>query len=779
MRSPLLPLPAAFLALVLALALVVPATPADAHVSSDPIRAKVLKLDTRKDPAKHKATFVSSKEIALNPSHDPRLETTQVLFRWTGQSGVGAGRSALITLDPANWIGLGNPEGSKGYKYIDKNATQGGVKKVVFKPGNSGGLLKIIVAGAHFSWEVAGPHDSAWVHFRTEDEWYCAELGGDVKKNEDGFYVAKNAAPPAACPAQICGNGVLEIGEECDDGNLTLDDGCDNDCTIGSCIGSEDYATTFEAIQAVVFDGYGCTSELCHGQSPGEGLLDLRPESAYAQLLGVPSSTAPAVDRIEPGEPISSVLYDKLAAASHAHPTVFGGSPMPIGGPPLTDEHLEAVELWIRGGAPDDLVVEGTASLLGSCLPPPDPLVIDPPAHPGAGVGVQLQQTPWPLPAESESEICMATYFNFAATGLVPTSAKQACALASGNNPSGECLMFHRQLLVQDPQSHHSIVHLYEGSETWTHPTWGAWTYKFQDTSNPLHGLPCDPTEVDPALGYNPGCSSAVIPSIACIGYGPPDASIFFAGGISGSQEPYYDYEFADGVFEQIPMSGMIVWNSHAFNATQGDSSMSQYLNLDFAGPADQANQVVQIFDIDDIFAANVPPFETREYCSNYVIPSGASLFGLSSHTHRFGVRFRIWEPPNANCSVSTCTPGAPGQLIYESTEYSDPVQLRFDPPVVYNGSTTNRRFRFCSEYDNGSTPTSPPVKLNSNPLGTGCAIAQRQCTDGPNKGVLCGGSDAFCDSAPGAGDGSCDACPAVGGITTEDEMFVLLGAYY
>ena len=37
-----------------------------------------------------------------------------------------------------------------------------------------------------------------------------------------------------------------------------------------------------------------------------------------------------------------------------------------------------------------------------------------------------------------------------------------------------------------------------------------------------------------------------------------------------------------------------------------------------------------------------------------------------------------------------------------------------------------------------------------------------------------CGGSDAVC----GAG-GVCDACPVHGGVTTADEMFILLGSFY
>jgi len=33
----------------------------------------------------------------------------------------------------------------------------------------------------------------------------------------------------------ICGNGTQETGEECDDGNLDSEDGCDSDCTQEYC----------------------------------------------------------------------------------------------------------------------------------------------------------------------------------------------------------------------------------------------------------------------------------------------------------------------------------------------------------------------------------------------------------------------------------------------------------------------------------------------------------------------------------------------------------------
>jgi cysteine-rich repeat protein len=768
------------------LALILGAIPdAQAHDQQFEISGRQVKMDTSRDPIGHKVKFTSTKEQGIFPQHDPAAEGSALLVRWTGQGGVAAGRTSLIQLDPASWKGLGNPPGSKGYKYLDKLMTRGGIRTVQYKSTGNGGSLKISARGANWAWELGGPHDAVWVHFQVEDEWYCAEFGGDVTRNEPGRFTAKNALAPAACPEQVCGNGITELGEECDDGNLIDDDGCNTDCTIGSCTG-EVYDSTYEAIQAIVFDSpvYGCNSAVCHGATPGQGQLDLRDGSSYANLIGVASSVAPGTNRVEPGEPVLSVLHDKLAAATNSTLPTFGGTPMPSGATPLTPEHLEAIEIWIRGGAPEDLVVEGTSALLATCLPDPDPLVIPPLPPPGQDVGAQFRQTAWPLPSQTENEICMSTYYDLTQTNLVPESAKISCTLGAANNPTGECFVWHKQTLAQDPKSHHSIINLYNGAYGTTNAGWGSWTYKFQDESDPMQGQSCDPTDVDPATGYHADCSSTVVTSIACIGYGPPDNSFLLGPGFSGSQEPYYEQEFADGVYSVLPMAGIVIWNSHAFNTTSTDSTMSQYLNLEFAGPADQVAQSKQIFDTDDIFIQDVPAFETREYCANYTIPKDTNLFTLSSHTHRHGVRFRVWGPPNASCTSGGgpgfCGPGSPAQLIYTSTDYSDPVQKIFDPPVHYgNLSANDRRFRFCSLYDNGAGPGSPAIKRNSNPIGSGCGTGSRSCVAGPSKGLLCGSNDAFCDSSPGAGDGECDACPVDGGFTTEDEMFILIGGYY
>ncbi len=329
------------------------------------------------------------------------------------------------------------------------------------------------------------------------------------------------------CRFCVSANAADGADRDCD----LFDDGDGSNSSCLPCPTGTGFATTYAAIQAVIFDSptYGCTNNLCHGSVAPQGGLDLSDDpgtteiDSYARLINVAGvGASPAMDRIEPGEPALSFLYNKLAAATFpgppAHPT-GGGSPMPSGGnPALTPEHLEAIEKWVRGGAPEDLNVAGTSLLLATCLPADDPLTIPVPDAPGTGVGAQLQQTPWDLPSESENEICMSTFYNLTGTGLVPAAAKVPCPslLLNANNPSGECFAYKSQTLWQDPQSHHSIIHIYTGTGDTNDGGWGPWTYKFQDQSNPLEGQTCVPTSVD-ATGANPGCSGDGRPTTATI----------------------------------------------------------------------------------------------------------------------------------------------------------------------------------------------------------------------------------------------------------------------
>ena len=752
-------------------------------------------------------------------------------------SGGAAHRSAFAGLDPTLWKPIGKGSTPKGWTYKDKDGAHGGIRSVRIEKGQ----LKIKAKGDGFGFVPDGSDGELWVDLQVGNTRYCARFGdAAVERNENGLFKARGAEGPSACPDPVCGNKVEEVGESCDDGNLVPGDGCANDCLDSACVASEPFASTFEAIQTVVFDGYGCTSDLCHGNPDHPSGLHLVPgtepdalqKNHDALLTSTPANQLGYDHFIVPGDSKTSLVYQALwrklncgVANEPPECAVLDGEgvlAMPVGGQ-LTADQLAAIDLWIHGGAPKDLVVAGTADKLGACLPPADPLKVDPLPAPGAGNGVQLVSSAWSLPKHSENEVCFPIYFDFTQTTLIPQDQQFDCPGVFGAlNPSNKCFRWHEQLLLQDPQSHHSIIHIYTGQYGVDHPAWGPWTYKMNALDDPLNGQTCDPLAVDSTTGQNVGCSGNPIRNAACLAYGPPDFSTGGQNGagtapqISGSQQPRYPQKLADGVYSILPMQGIVVFNSHAFNLTDGDTTMNQYLNLWLAGATDQKYQSQQIFDADDIFIQDVPPYETREYCATYTIPESAKLFWLSSHTHRHGVRWRTWGPPNAACTPGspcgdqppcdpgsdgcTCTP-APGtcappgpagddRLMYYSTRYNDPLQLKIDPPLLFTGTANDRRFLFCALFDNGSTPTSPSVKRQSTSpstpfiFGGPCEDSVKSCIspDPAKHGQLCASQpdpDRFCDSGPGAFDGFCDACPVEGGFTTEDEMFIKLGNFF
>ncbi|MBI3782701.1 MAG: hypothetical protein HY270_04795 [Deltaproteobacteria bacterium] len=129
--------------------------------------------------------------------------------------------------------------------------------------------------------------------------------------------------------------------------------------------------------------------------------------------------------------------------------------------------------------------------------------------------------------------------------------------------------------------------------------------------------------------------------------------------------------------------------------------------------------------------------------------------------------------------------------LLYVNLIYNDPVVLELNPPMVMSSpDPAERSLTYCALYDNGYTnpnevktranSPAPPVPIPG--IGGPCQTPTG-CTAG-KVGSACQGHNekqrnASCDSAAGAGDGVCDACPLKGGMTTGDEMFILMGQYY
>jgi len=582
---------------------------------------------------------------------------------------------------------------------------------------------------------------------------FAARLVG----RSDCVVFAGHVVDAYTCPTPVCGNAVKEPSEECDDGNEDDTDACDHACKRTSC---ESFSSTFAAIQDTIFEQKGCNTDICHGASRAGG-LDLRPDAAYKSLLEPEHATISSLKRVEGGSPEFSFLYKKLAAATLGTPVE--GSPMPNGGlPPLTADELKAIRLWIYNFAPEAGVVESTAGLLNACLPPADPIQIDPPAPPAAGQGVQLRMPRIEIPPGSENEVCLATYYDL--SGQVPEGVEKDYA----NNAT---FRYKKKVEAQDPVSHHLIIHSYLGKYGPEDPGWGAWTCK----GGIKNGETCNPKDLT-FCGNDSVCGSEPKRSVACIGFGPPDYNEGVAPAFGGSQQPLAVSQWATGVYSEIPVKGMIVWNSHHFNLTDHPAKVEAWVNFDFAFQQDQVSPVQGgILDPDGrIFVMNVPPFQRNRYCHHFTFPQGARLFEISSHMHKRGKLFQIYDPA--------------GELIYTSTQYNDPVQLDFPTPLALDSANAaDRTYSYCAEYDNGYTNPNDVKKRSNSPIPPPpfppIPCTATTCTAG-KMGSLCSGvgdaaRKASCDSTPGAGDGVCDACTLRGGVTTEDEMFLFLAYYY
>lgn len=590
----------------------------------------------------------------------------------------------------------------------------------------------------------------------------------------------------------------------------------DGDSTASKC----DAESTFAQIQEQIFEARGCTLSNCHGDSPQAG-LDLRADVSYENLVNV-EGVSGDFRRVFPAEEDLSLLYLKVAAKVGGESLAgqgISGVPMPVGEDSLSDDDLELLRAWIRGGAPEEGVVEGsqqfaTCALEGEVAPNK----IQPLPPPPADEGVQFYSGGWTVPAEGEGEVCYVSYYDY--SDLIPAQFKVPCSEAEGGSDL-ECFGYNNVLLAQDPKSHHSIVQFYvppEGQENQWDPLddgWKNWTCLGGDRA----GTPCTPGSNE--CGERSQCTTAPETAVGCITYAnaPPEL-----GGLAGlsdperlsgallsgqgaatrniatAQEATFREDYPDGVYSLMPVRGFVVWNSHAFNLGNVAESVEQWLNVEFVAPEQQRYARVQIFDASNIFGmGRIDAFSSKEVCNTYTLPQNARLMTLSSHTHRFGKRFRIWYPPNDTCSPGPdCTP-ADREHDYISRDYADPLYQRFfepDLPTYDSPDARDRTFLYCALWDNGETDPSE-VRLNSNKpdadtcdfldaivpivsgfgidvLACGCEPEDRSCFGGPTQGAACGGNDGLC------GDGGiCDACPVGGGITTEEEMFVLFGSFF
>src|SRR5262249_18711970 len=155
---------------------------------------------------------------------------------------------------------------------------------------------------------------------------------------------------------------------------------------------------------------------------------------------------------------------------------------------------------------------------------------------------------------------------------------------AEFRSPDGKSFRYKTELTTQDPLSHHLIASLYSGTFAPDDPVWGPYSCR----GGTHDGAICNPLDAG-ACGAGGECATAPAKSVACIGFGPPDSQVTITSfGFTGTQETVALNSYPEGVFAELPLKGVVLWNSHAFNLSDKAGKEEAWLNFYFAKPEEQ-----------------------------------------------------------------------------------------------------------------------------------------------------------------------------------------------
>lgn len=117
-------------------------------------------------------------------------------------------------LTAGTWKGLGNPVGSKGWKYKNPNAPAGGsVKQLILKEN----VIKVVAKDTGTMPVPAAPNGLLTAVLAIGDDSYCAEAAPPHSLELDGKLLRTRQQPaPAAC-AEVCVLGTDTDGDRLDD----------------------------------------------------------------------------------------------------------------------------------------------------------------------------------------------------------------------------------------------------------------------------------------------------------------------------------------------------------------------------------------------------------------------------------------------------------------------------------------------------------------------------------------------------------------------------------
>ncbi len=252
------PLPRFVVWVVVSLALSI--GPAAALAFTDLTQGRSLASIDRTNPKADRISFNWTKDPALlTIAESPLCPTTSGVRIVTDTEVL-----SEVTLDCAKWK-LSGP----AFVYRDVDAKTGLRRVLRLRAG----LLNVMLKGPGYSENpVTGPVSFIETRVRIGATEYCGrwtQPPGKIRKNDPTN--VRIGGPTVPCEV-VCGNGIVEDGEACDDGNAVNGDGCDTNCTPTAC--GNGIVTVGEACDdGNTESGDGCRAD-CSLEVCGDGILD-------------------------------------------------------------------------------------------------------------------------------------------------------------------------------------------------------------------------------------------------------------------------------------------------------------------------------------------------------------------------------------------------------------------------------------------------------------------------------------------------------------------------
>lgn len=203
------------------------AAPGSAVAADVPLAGRLLLVRDTGEPGARRLRVVSEPSPALEARvlPDPRVLGARLEI-----VAVAGGDSGVVSLAPSGWSGLGEPAGSRGYRFRDTGGGSG-VRSVEIHGGDRAGRLRVYGSGATLGFTLGAAQGDMLVRLDVGDTTYCLVFPADELRINDGRLVrGRRSNAPQDCGLPQCGNGVVDPGEDCDDANLAARDGCSPTC---------------------------------------------------------------------------------------------------------------------------------------------------------------------------------------------------------------------------------------------------------------------------------------------------------------------------------------------------------------------------------------------------------------------------------------------------------------------------------------------------------------------------------------------------------------------